>query len=220
VEAARGEICIFLDDDAQFIDPQATCRTIAYFQSDPRLTCVAFLIRNAFTGLEDYKAIPRTDKRSINEDYPCSYYCGAGAALKRQVIIDLGMFWEKLVYGEELDFSYRLLDNDYRLIRTVSIEVIHREVAQARPEGQWVSMNAWYRCWIAAKNLPWIYVVSTTLLWWLYTALIGLKRGQLNFFIRGMWNAVIGLPSVLRERRVIGKAALRKLKRLSGRLWY
>lgn len=221
IEIARGEFCIFLDDDAQFVSPQTTQRALAYFQDDAVLTCIAFFIRNASTGLEDRKAIPRTDKRSIPEDYSCSYFCGAGFAVKRQIFEKLGMFWERLTYGgEDLDFSYRLLDNGYRLLRAVSVEVIHHEARHSRPEGQWVYANARNRCWIAAKNLPWIYAFSTMVLWWVYTALIGLKRRQFRFFIRGLREAVIGLPSVLCERKPIGKTALQTLKALSGRRWY
>jgi GT2 family glycosyltransferase len=221
VEITRGKICIFLDDDAYFIDPQATYRAVSYFQENPQLACVAFLIRNSCTDLEDMKAIPRIDKRSIPEDYLCSYFCGAGFAIRQKVFGDIGMFWERLDYGgEDLDLSYRLLDNRYRLLRTASIEVVHRETLQARPEGRWIYANTRNRCWIAVKNLPWIYVISTILLWWIYTGLISLKQKQFSFFVRGVQDAIKGLPSVLRERRTISTAALQELKRLSGRRWY
>jgi len=88
--AAQGEICIFLDDDARFTDPAATAKAVEYFQNDTRLACLAFTIRNAFTGIEDYKAIPRIDKKQFDQDYPCTYFCGAGFALRRQVFLELG----------------------------------------------------------------------------------------------------------------------------------
>ena len=52
VEVTRGEICIFLDDDAYFTNPQATYRAVSYFQKDPQLACIAFLIRN-FSSFPD-----------------------------------------------------------------------------------------------------------------------------------------------------------------------
>jgi GT2 family glycosyltransferase len=172
------------------------------------------------TGLDDSKAIPRVDKRAREDDYFCSYYCGAGLALRRKVILEVGMFWEKLVYGEELDFSYRLLEHGDCLIRTASLEILHREVKQARPDGQWVYNNACYRCWIAAKNLPWRYVVSTSLLWWVYTALISLQRKQFSCFIRGIRDSLLGLPAVLQKRHPVSRRTLQTLKQLSGRRWY
>lgn len=221
IEMARGEICIFLDDDAQFVHSDATAKTLSYFQADPQLACLAFFIQNAVTGLEDRKSIPRVDKRHIARDYPCGYFCGAGFAVKRLVFSKIGMFWERLLYGgEDLDFSYRLLNQGYQLLRSFSIKVLHDEVLQTRPPGQWVYVNARNRCWIATKNLPWRYVISTSLLWWSYTALISLQRKQFHHFARSIRDSLLGLPTVLQERHPVSRTTLRNLKELSGRRWY
>ena len=184
--AAQGEICIYLDDDARFTDPAATAKAVEYFQNDARLACLAFTIRNAFTGVEDYKAIPRIDKKQFDQDYPCTYFCGAGFALRRKIFLELGMFWEKFFYGcEELDYSYRLLENGYRLMHSAAITIAHREVQQARPKGQWLYFNVRNRCWLAWRNLPWPYAVSTTVLWWGHTAVTSLRYGLFGYFVKG-----------------------------------
>jgi GT2 family glycosyltransferase len=223
VEAAKAEICIFLDDDGQFIDPQITHRIVSYFQEDDNLASVAFLVRNAFTGKEEPQAIPRVDKRVIKEDYLCAFFTAEGAvAIRKQVFVECGMYWEKLkpYGGEGLELSYRLMDKGYRIIRTSSIEMSHRRVSTARPKGQFVYFNARNRCWIAAKNLPWFYAISTSLIWWGYLVLISLKRRQVSFFLQGVRDAIRELPAVLHERHPINKATVKKLKALSGRLWY
>lgn len=221
IEAAKGEVCIFIDDDARLIDPETTSRVVEYFKTDEQLACVAFHIYNAFNGKEDYKTIPRIDKKSLKTDYYCSYFCGCGFALRRQLFVEIGMFWEKLFYsGEELDFSYRLIEHGYRLIYSASIKVAHREVPDARPKGQWVYYNARNRFWIALKNLPWIYVFTTTALWWMNTAFISLKSGHLIFFIRGLIHSLKGLKEVMKQRRCISKSSVKNIKQLSGRCWY
>jgi len=221
MEMARGELCIFIDDDARLADRQATRRTITYFKDDPQLACVAFFIRYAHTGCEQTGAIPRWDKRSIDEDYACSYFCGGGFALRRRIFMALGMFWETLWYGgEELDFSYRLLDKGYRLLRSAGIVVDHYEVPTSRPGGQWIYFNARNRCWIAVRNLPWLYAATTSLAWWCYTAYIDMKSGHFTSFARGFRDALSGLPAVLRARRCIGKRTVEKLRKLSGRRWW
>lgn len=221
VKTARGELCLFIDDDARLADREATRRTVAYFQADPQLACVAFFIRYASTGSEQTGAIPRWDKRSIREDYDCSYFCGGGFALRRRVFMELGMFWEALWYGgEELDFSYRLLEAGYRLIHSGTIVVDHYEVPSSRPGGQWVYFNARNRCWIAVRSLPWLYVASTSMAWWCYTAFMALKSGHCASFARGFRDSLRGLPAALRERRCIGKKTLQRLKTLSGRRWW
>jgi GT2 family glycosyltransferase len=131
------------------------------------------------------------------------------------------MFWEKFFYGcEELDYSYRLLDQGYRIIHSAAIIVAHREVQQARPKGQWFYFNVRNRCWLAWKNLPWPYALSMTLAWWGHACFTSLRYGLLGYFIKGMLDAVAGLPAVIRERQKISRETVTLLKTHSGRLWY
>ena len=219
--AAQGEICIYLDDDARFIDSSATRRAVAYFQNDARLACLAFTIRNVFTNVEDYKAIPRIDKKRLDHDYQSAYYCGAGFALRRRIFLELGMFWDKFFYScEELDYSYRLLDHGYRIVHSATITIAHREVQQARPKGQWLYFNVRNRCWLAWRNLPWPYAVSTTVSWWTHGCYMGLRYGLFLYFVKGLRDALVGLPKIIKGRKRIGKDTVQQLKALSGRLWY
>jgi GT2 family glycosyltransferase len=218
---ANGEICVFIDDDARFADAQATRRIVRYFDGDPKLACLAFKVCDPVTGLEDYKAIPRADKRRMQQDYPCAYFCGAGFAVRRRALLDVGMLWEPLVYGgEEIDLSYRLIDQGHRLHRTSSVVVLHLNVPTGRQRGQQSYFYARNRCWIAVRNLPWLYALSTTGLWWGYTILTSAARGETSLAARGIWDALRGLPAVLRERQPISADTVRAIKKLSGRLWY
>jgi GT2 family glycosyltransferase len=219
-EAAHGEICIFIDDDARFADPSATQRTIDLFDADPGLACIAFPIRNAFTGEKDRKSIPRADKKRIAVDYPCAYFTGAGFSLRREPFLRAGKFWERLHYsGEELDLSYRLLDAGWRIVCAGGIEIRHREAPQSRPHGQWIYYNARNRPWVAARSLPWPCVISATISWWAVAFWISLRRFHLGALGRGIRDSLLGLPSVMRERRPLKKQTIRELRRLSGRLW-
>ena len=219
--AAQGEICIYLDDDARFIDPAATGKAVDYFQKDERLGCLSFTIRNAFTDIEEYKSIPRVDKKRLNHDYKCTYFCGAGFAIRRKIFLELGMFWEKFFYGgEELDYSYRLLDQNYQIIHSAAITVAHREAQQARPKGQWLYFNARNRCWLAWRNLPWPYAFSTTLSWWGHTCFTSLRYGLFIYFVRGLRDALHGLPEIMQGRQSISKDTVKLLKAFSGRLWF
>jgi len=38
--------------------------------------------------------------------------------------------------------------------------------------------------------------------------------------VKGVRDAMLGLPGILRERQRIGKKTVKLLKKLSGRLWY
>ncbi|MFC1851162.1 glycosyltransferase family 2 protein [candidate division CSSED10-310 bacterium] len=217
---ASADICIFLDDDARFCDPDASRQIVTYFQRNPKLACLALRILNATTGEDEHKAIPRADKKSLPRDYSCTYFCGAGFALRRKVFHEMGNFWEELIYScEELDLSYRLLDHGFELLFTSSIKVLHRDSSNARPNGQWIYYNARNRFWLATRHLPWFYVFTTTLQWWFIAAGKGLRYNQTRSFFQGVRDALLGIKIPLLKRKRLKKATIKKLRRLSGRLW-
>lgn len=220
-EVARGEILVFIDDDAIFLNAGATSRVVSYFLEDDLLACVGFKIIDANTGREESKSIPRADKQSLDHDYPTTYFCGAGFAIRTRMFREAGMFWEPLRYGgQELDLSYRLLDKGFSILHSASIEVLHRSTPTARPEGQWVYFNARDRSWVAIRNLPWIYVATTSVAWWANTAWIAIREGRIRHFVKGFRDGLLGIPTAYRGRRCIGRVTRRSLKALSGRLVY
>ena len=220
VRMSTAEICVFIDDDAVFLDGDALKRVVSYFRSDRGLGCLAFRVLKP-DGCEDYKSIPRVDKKILQEDYECSYFCGAGFACRRSLLLEAGMFWEPLFYNaEELDLSYRLVNNGYKILRSSAISVLHYETPQARVPGKWIYYGVRSRCWVALRNLPWPHVTSNTLFWWGYYFIAAIRNRHLIYFMQGVKDAIIGLPKVMRTRSCISKETIARLKVLSGRVYY
>ena len=218
---ARGEVCVVLDDDATLPDPDATGRIVEYFRKDPRLGVVSLTVRNAFTGKVDTKAIPRRDKRLLEHDYPCTYFCAAGVAFRRKAVDDAGGFWGELfIYAEELDLSYRILDKGYRMLHSAGIDVLHRETPVARPSGRYFRYATRNRIWVAWRNLPWPNALVTSIAWMARNGLKSLGNGCFMAYLAGLGDALVRIGHPLRERKVLEPATMRMLKRHSGRLWY
>jgi GT2 family glycosyltransferase len=221
IREAQGDYCVFLDDDAELADPQAGNTIVDLFSRDPELGLVAFTIRNATTSIEEYAAIPRADKRRFFEDYVCAYFCGCGFAARRTTLQDAGLFWDFLFYsGEELDLSYRLADAGHRLIHTRAIEVLHHNSPAGRSPGQYFYFNARNRVLIALRYLPWLFVISTALLWWVRLGYLSFYAGKLPFWGAGIRDAIRAVASVLRERQCLSLDTVRFLRLHSGRRWY
>ena len=221
VQMAFGDLCVFLDDDAYFEDTDALLRIRERFAQEPHLAVAALRIISPKDGQEEYKSIPRVDKKKIDEDYECTYFCGAGFALRRQVFLDAGGFWEKLFFMvEEQDLSYRLMDRGGRILRLSSVSVIHDETSQARIPGRWIYYGVRSRLWVALRNLPLRYVLTHTLSWGGYYFVMALKNRHPFFFLRGVRDALQGVPSVLSQRRAISEATIKRLRKLSGRVYY
>jgi len=218
---ATGEICVFIDDDAIFADDKALGKIDDYFEADYRLGCLAFRIVQPNSSIDEYKGIPRADKKIINADYECSYFCGAGFACRRNLFAEVGEFWDELFFtGEELDFSYRLLDKGYKIVRSSAITVIHYEMPQGRVSGKWIYYGVRSRCWVAARNLPLTNVISYTFLWWFYYFVTSVRYRHPVFFLIGIKGALADLPQVMKRRSCISRETMNKLKILSGRIYY
>jgi hypothetical protein len=221
VRMSTGEFCVFLDDDAVFVGSNALTQVVSYFRSDNRLGCIAFRIVQPSDGCEEYKSIPRTDKKIIHEDYECSYFCGAGFACRRSLFLEVGLFWEPLFFiGEELDFSYRLVNKGYKILRSSTISILHYETPQARVKGKWIYHGTRSRLLVAVRNLPWINVFSHILLWWGYFLISGIRNRHIIYFIRGLKDAIVDSPKAIRTRSCITKETVGTLKILSGRIYY
>ncbi len=215
---ARGAVCLFIDDDARLAHPGAARLVLARFAKAPQTAVLALRVRDAASGADMRQAIPRRDKRLPEDGEECAYFCGAGFAVRRELFLSLGGFWDALSYaGEELDFSFRLLAAGHRIEYLRAVEVLHREAPAARPAGRWVYSQARSRALVAARNLPTGPALSTVLAWWAYTAAVAVRRGQLASWLRGVRDAARGMAQALRLRRPIDAGTFARVRRLGGR---
>jgi len=218
---ARGSICVLIDDDAELLDPRATDKIARYFEEDPNLGILALNVVNPYTGGVDLKCLPRRDKKVQRDDFACTYFCGAGAAIRKEAFDKAGGFWGKLfIYVEELDLSYRILDAGYTGWYSTKIEVLHKETPRARPSQRLTRSMARNRIWVAVRNLPLPYMLSSALAWVGKMAWCSLRQKQFGAFLTGLGEAVEGLGEAFQLRRPLKASTLQLLRKHSGRLWY
>ncbi len=218
---ATGEYVVFIDDDAEFRDVDATLRVIGLFKADATLAAVGFSIVSPYTGRPERDAIARTDKVFQTHTGETAYFCGCGFALRRNLVPDQGPFWDQLIYAcEDLDYSYSLVAGGRKILTTPDIVVLHWKDPNARPPGQFIYFNARNRLHVALKWLPPLAVLTTAFAWWGYLAILATRRRQLRFLWRGIVDALSGTPRVLAMRTPLNPQALRKVRALAGRIWY
>ncbi|MEX2343380.1 MAG: glycosyltransferase family 2 protein [Steroidobacteraceae bacterium] len=219
LEAARGDLLVFLDDDATFAAPDALSRMRRRFMDGPELGILATNSYLTETGEPERAAIPRRDKRIFVTDYESSYFCGVGFAVRREVFEKVGSFFVPYIYGcEELDFSWRAVDKGYRIVWAADIVVLHRRSMLERPQGRWIYSNAKNRVWLAARHLPWRYVVSHGVIWWSYLLWIAARNGLLGDYFKGVRDSLRGLPVILNQRKRLSDAAISVIREKNGRL--
>ncbi|MBQ6379587.1 MAG: glycosyltransferase [Prevotella sp.] len=117
-ERARGEWLIILDSDVvlpkgyiKAIDSAITTDTVAFGGSDtahPSFTPIQKAISYSMTSFFTTGGI-RGGKAKLDKFYPRSFNMG----IRRDVYQQLGGF-SKMRFGEDIDFSYRIVEADYR----------------------------------------------------------------------------------------------------------
>jgi GT2 family glycosyltransferase len=220
ITLARGEILFFLDDDAEFPDPNTVALMLAHFERDPDLGIVGFLVINAATGAVESRCIPFRHKRLPTGPTPASYFAGGACATRRRVFDRVGLFDEMLFYGgEELDLSYRLLEAGFRILFDPSVAVSHY-AAGDRGESLVPYFYARNRPWIALRYLPLACCITHALGWWGWSLRRGSRDGTFGAAVRGIRDCLAGVPAIWRERRPISGPTRRLIARNGGRLWY
>lgn len=219
--AAKGDICVTIDDDALLYPDDALARALRYFDEDPFLACVSFDVRNEHNQPVKH-FIPRRDRKPLTEDRMGAFFVGTGHAVHRARFIHAGGFWEELglYFGEEPDLSYRMLEAGYHIVHSAHISVRHHESKTARPKGRRIYSGTRNVPLIALKNLPWHCVASLTCFAWGYYFIQSLMHGCPGSFLRGVRDCFREMRPTLRQRKCISKRTIALLKKYSGVYWY
>lgn len=221
VGKANGDIGIFIDDDAVFRSTNGTSTIVERFQKNPQLAVLSATIINQYTGQEERESIPHRQKLRQDVDYRCAYFCGCCFAVKLDSFREIGGFWDWLVYcGEELDFSYQLLERGQQIEHSAEVVVIHARTPQARPSGQYYYYYARNRPLIALRHLGVAQALSTACLWWLYLLPKAIVSNNVAYLARGIRDCLTHAMTIWRDATPVSRQTVADIKRLHGRIWY
>lgn len=218
---ATGDILVFLDDDAFFADPGTLSAIRKRFHREDRLGIAASDARLFPSGEAERAAVPRRDKHILSSDYRTSYFCGVSFAVRRRFLEETGGFFESFfLYSEELDLSWRFLDRGYEIVRASDYVVYHRLSPVERTGERWIYYNSRNRVWLPLLHLPWKYVASYCLLWWGYLFFRSLRDRMVPSFLSGVRDCLLGVPDLLKRRRVLRGETIETIRNLNGRIPY
>jgi GT2 family glycosyltransferase len=146
--------------------------------------------------------------------------CGAAFMIRRSLFEELGGFDEDffLVY-EDVDLSYRAQLRGYRCLYVPDALVRH---ARSGSLGQVSSLAVFYGQrnleWVYLKNTPWPLLLRTLPGHLFYSVAGGVyltSVGHLGSWLSAKWAALVGLPGVLRKRRLVQRGR----RTTADRLW-
>lgn len=135
--------------------------------------------------------------------------CAAAALYKRDAVIQAGGFDEDFFcYFEDVDLGFRLRLLGHKSMLVPEALVYHTGGATSGGRHSDFSVFHGQRnlVWAYFKNMPWPYFwlyLPQHLLFNIISVLRFVAKGQGRVILRAKWSALLGLPKMLRKRRVI-----------------
>lgn len=224
LQFAKGEIIIFLDDDAVLQNKDALQNIVKSFTTtgidNKPIGIVSFKILYYDTLQMQVNGLPhkKYNQYKDKQEFFTYYFAGGAHAIKRNILEEVGNLPEEFFYGmEEYDLSYRILEKGYCIKYDASIVMLHKESPLGRkPKADKLRMMWVNKAKVAYRYLPTLYYCSTAVMW----SFQFLKETGFNIksYIKG-WKQIFAIPK--KEKRTpLSKATMLYLEKVQARLWY
>lgn len=174
----ESETVVCIDNDAVFKDEKCLLHVSELFYAQQNLGVLGFRIENYFTNdvnRSDW-VYPRLLMNRSSEPFLATRFCGAGHALRRSAFEKVGGYDETLFfYWEELDLSYKIINEGLNVAYDPAITILHKKNPEARV--RWQDQRYYYLV-RNALYIDWKYFRS-------FRRLSFLAAG---YFIKGVYN--------------------------------
>ena len=151
--AADARLIMFLDDDAEILDPGLLAAVVERFRADPRLGAMSMRLVDE-NGLTQQRHVPRLGSGSVERSGPVTYFVGAACVVRAATFHEVDGFDPRFFYSmEESDLSWRLLDAGWTIWYSADLKAFHPRTAPSRHPG-YARLTARNRLWMAWRSLP------------------------------------------------------------------
>ncbi|MEK0290649.1 glycosyltransferase [Caldifermentibacillus hisashii] len=133
VELANYEYMVFLDDDAEFLSPNALTQIEKKFEINKGINILAFKIYNNNFDLYNW-AYPKRLLKLQDKDFYTNMYIGCGHAIRKSFFLSVNGYSNNLFFwGEEIELSLKSFAyNNSPVLYTGDIQVLHRVTPKGR----------------------------------------------------------------------------------------
>ncbi|NLT54709.1 MAG: glycosyltransferase family 2 protein [Actinomycetales bacterium] len=190
VAAVRGDVVLFLDDDAELVGEDFLARARDIFAADPSVGLVQPLIADPQGRPTPTRWVPRL--RGVGRERAGDVaVISEGVCLVRRAAFDAVGGWAgRFFYAHEgIELTWQVMNAGYRARYEPSLVTHHPAVAASRHE-QYYYLTARNRIWVARRNLP-VPLALVYVAVWGVTTLVRLRgRRAIATVLRGFWHGV------------------------------
>lgn len=225
IKKATGDYIVFIDDDASFATESAVSDIVSLFYKYPDVSAFTFKIKNCggnITGKNvDHGGYPFRRGKEVENDSECSYFFGGASAFKRDVFDKTGLLTEEYFFGcEELDYSFLMLENGMKIMFSPAVTINHylcENEERSKNRAYYLIRN---RILLAFKFLPIKYALCHSILWTFFIFFESLSDNSTEYFYKGFIEGIRKIPSVRENKKILSREAIKKIKKLRGRLYF
>ena len=200
VASARGKYVIFHDDDSRFDETTGLSSAVQYLERNPQVACLAF---RQGDGRGTWN--PQFDGSSVCPTYT---YIACAVMFRRSDYFQAGGYFERYpLYGEELILSLGFFGLGKEIHYYPDVAIVHQQVMQGRCQDpgkryHLADIIMTPGAMLLKAPLPdLLFWYPLLLLWTAYKVAVFKRRPIVA--IRGLLEALVWVPTFLRERRAI-----------------
>ncbi len=215
IKNAKENIIIGIDSDVVLPDKHTLANIATKFSSSPRINCISFRILNYYDRSDDIKTWwhPFPIETHAGRIFYTDYFSGTGYAFRRNIFDKAGYFPEDLfMHGEENELSLRILDSGFDILYCPDIVVLHKCSVQSRNKLIPYYYKRRNQIWIVAKCYPALRGVCFMVPRLVKTLFESLLKGQFVNYCRALYDAIRGLPIILKKRMPLKKETWKKIR--------
>ncbi|GAA3634394.1 glycosyltransferase [Microlunatus ginsengisoli] len=152
-EVADAPLIMFLDDDAELLDPQTLAEIVRRFDAHPGMGAMALHLIDEH-GNTQRRHVPRLGDRTADKSGNVTYFVGAACVVRASAFNSVGRFDARFFYAmEESDLAWRLLDAGWSIWYAADLTAYHPRTTPTRHPG-YARLTARNRLWMAWRSLP------------------------------------------------------------------
>jgi hypothetical protein len=223
-KTARGDIILHQDNDG-VLEPDAVEKMVRVFATDPRIAVVHCKNLYYDTGeVFDPLRWFTPEEHASDGVFDVPSFHGNGAMMRRDVLEEIGYIEpEILLYQFERNISTKAIDRGYRIVYHPAAVIRHKISREVRNPGHRLYITMTGGWWYLARFYPAGRALWKAFLYLVFFVLYSVKHRTFRDFFRGVFDTLLGLPQVLRGRRVVSPQTVRFLESKpyeTSLIWY
>jgi GT2 family glycosyltransferase len=190
VPHVRGDLLLFVDDDAALATDDLVARAAAMFTAEPQLGLMQPRVADPQGRPAPSRWTPRLGRTDPTRSSDVTAIWEGVCLARRTAFEACGGWGDRFFYGHEgIELAWRIMDAGFRVRYEASL-VAHHDAKEPRRHSFYYFMTVRNRVWIARRNLPVVFAVPYVSIWTLAT-LVGIRRpAALAQAMRGLWHGL------------------------------